>query len=73
MLEICSKMFLACRTSKKTTYGLGFKLTLTRNEDNVVLQKVVALAARKKLIISPCMYPNIHLPINNKVFCPNNF
>ena len=29
---------------EKNTYGLGFKFTLTRNEDEAALHKAVALA-----------------------------
>ena len=34
---------------EKATYGLGYKLTLTRNEDNAVIDKAVDIAdARNK-------------------------
>ena len=50
MLEICSKCIWIFRTPKKATYGLDYKLTLTRNKDDTVWQKAEALAdARIKI------------------------
>ena len=57
---------------EKATYGLGYKLTLTRNTDNAVLNKVMQLTMLKfKLMLSNGMYLFIPPPCNNKLFYLN--
>ena len=59
---------------ERDTYGLGFKLTLTRKKDEAIIDKVAGIAdARIKMIISIGLWLIIHLPLNNKVFCLNRF
>ena len=54
---------------KKTTFGLGYKLILTRKKDEAVLDKAAGIDdARFQFILSTGMYPIIHLPFNNKVY-----
>ena len=38
-----SEMFGFSQCQEKNTYGLGYRITLTRNKDEAVLQKTVAL------------------------------
>ena len=68
--DVCG--FAACQ--EKATYGLGYKLTLTRNKDDAVIDRAgVLLMLELKMIISIGMYPIIHLPFINKVFCQVKF
>ena len=56
---------------EKATYGLGFKLTSTRNSDNAVLNKTNATAISKtkiKLTVSNGMYRIIQLVLKNRVY-----
>ena len=56
----------------KGTYGLGYRLTLTRNSDNAILNKVNAINnAKIKIMLSNGMYPIILPPCNNKLFYLN--
>ena len=55
---------------EKATFGLGYKLTSIRHEDEAVLDKAVGIAdARIKIDHIIGMYPILRLPFNNKVFC----
>ena len=50
ILEFCSRISLFLLNTKKATYGLGYKLRLTRNKDKVVLDKASGIAdARIKI------------------------
>ena len=41
----CSKIFLDLpNTRKRATYGLGYKLTLTRNKDDAIIDKAAGIA-----------------------------
>ena len=54
---------------EEAIYGLGFKVTLTRNEDDAVLNKAETIAnARSKLIKFIEMYLNSHLPLHNEAW-----
>ena len=53
---------------ENVTYGLGYKLTPTRNEDDAVIDKPAGIAdARIKISIGT--YLIIDLPFNNKLYC----
>ena len=59
---------------EKATYGLGYKLTLTRNKDDTVLDKLRLLQMLEiKLITSTGTYLITNLLFNNKVICLNGF
>ena len=49
-------IFGFAKHQEKATYGLGYKLTLTRNSDNAVLQKTNATPIGKTKIISLVWY-----------------
>ena len=50
MLELCSCCFRFWDHQEKATYGLGSKLTITRNKDEAILDKVAGFAdARIKI------------------------
>ena len=54
---------------EKGKYGFGYKLTLTRNNDNAVLNKGNAINnAKLKLTVSIGMYLIIPLVLNKKVY-----
>ena len=54
---------------EKASNGLGYKLTLTRNTDNAVLNKGNAInSAKIKLIVLIVMYHTMHLALKMKVF-----
>ena len=55
-------MYLDRHKTKKATFGLGYKLTLTRNEDDAVLQKVVAIADSRIKIDHIYWYVPHYLP-----------
>ena len=64
--------FAECQ--EKATYGLGCKLTLTRNKNGAVIDKlVVLLMLEVELITFIGMYPIIRLSFNNKVFYLHKF
>ena len=53
---------------KMAAVGLGFKLTLTRKNNDAVLNKSETIPeTRIKMIKSTGIYPIIHLPFPNKV------
>ena len=59
---------------RKATDGLGFKLELTRNTDEAVLDKTAGLVMlEKNLIVYTGTFLKIHLPFNKKVYWPNRF
>ena len=60
---------------RKTTYGLGYKKTLTRNEDEGVLDKAAGFADAGKRIdrVFIAKYPITVRPFNNKIFNINKF
>ena len=47
MLDLCLETFLYLHNIKKATFGLGYKLTLTRNIDGAVLSKDNAINKAK--------------------------
>ena len=63
-------VFDIAERQEKSTYRLGYKLTMTRNRDEAVLQQIL-LMLQLKLIIFTGTYLNIHITFNNKVFCLN--
>ena len=54
---------------EKATYGLGYKLPLTRNSDNAVLNKTNATAiGKRKLTVLFGMYHIIQLVLKKRVY-----
>ena len=50
ILKLCSKTSLVLQNVKKATYGLGYKLTLTRSKDEAFIDKAPGVAdARIKI------------------------
>ena len=48
--KYAQRYFRFCRTARKSTYGLSYKLTLTRNKGEALLDKAVGYAdARIKI------------------------
>ena len=59
---------------EKATSGLGYKLTLTRNFDNSVLNKANAtIIGEIKLIVLSGMCRIIHTVFHNKLYYMNRF
>ena len=55
---------------EKATYGLGYKLTLTRNKEDDIIDKANGIVnARIKIVQIFGMWLIIHLLFNIKVFC----
>ena len=54
-------IFAFAEHQEKATYGLGYKLTLTRNTDNAVLNKDNAINKAKFKILLLCAMYNIIL------------
>ena len=58
---------------EKATYGLGYKLTLTRYKDDAVIDKAAGIDdSNIKLITSFRTYLITHHLFQNKVYCLNN-
>ena len=57
---------------EKVTYGLGYKMILTRNKDEGVFDKAAGIAdSRIKIDQIDWYVPPTHLPFNNKVLFLN--
>ena len=66
------KMFGFAEQQKKATYGLGYKLTLTRKNDNSVLNKDSAINIRKiKINASEWHVPHYTPSISNQAILSN--
>ena len=66
--------FGCAKHQEKATFGLGYKLTLTRNSDNSVLNKDNATNnGKKKLLILNGMCRIIHLVFRSRLYYLNRF
>ena len=74
MLELSLKTSSVLQNTEKANYGLSYRLTLTRNNDNAVLKKItLSTMVKVKLMEENGLYHIVHLVFQINLFYLNNF